>query len=49
MKKMWYWRHPENAGHYRRSKTSMDQIRNKYGSQVFEGRTETTGHSRITA
>lgn len=48
-KKMWYWRHPENAGHYRRSKTSMDQIRSKYGSQVFEGRTETTGHSRITA
>jgi len=48
-KKMWYWRHPEHAGHYHRSKTSMDQIRSKYGSQVFEGRTETTGHSRITA
>lgn len=45
-KKMWYWRHPENAGHWHRSKTSMSQIRSKYGSQVFEGQEE---RSYITA
>ncbi len=48
-KKMWYWRHPEDAGHWHRSKTTMAQIRTKYGSQVFEGCTETTNHQRIGA
>ena len=48
-KKMWYWRHPENAGHWHRSKTTMSDIRTKYGSQVFEGRTETTGYKTIPA
>lgn len=48
-KKMWYWRHPENAGHWHRSKTTMGDIRSKYGSQVFEGKTETTGYKTITA
>lgn len=48
-KKMWYWRHPENAGHWHRSKTSMSDIRSKYGSQVFEGKAETTNHGRISA
>ena len=31
-KKMWYWRHPEDRGHYHKSKTSIGEIRMKYGS-----------------
>ena len=49
-KKMWYWRHPEDArGHYR-GKRSMNEIRSKYGSQVFDadGR-ERTAYNRIGA
>jgi hypothetical protein len=48
-KKMWYWRHPEDTRHYHRSKTSMGDIRSKYGSQVFDGKTETSGYTRIGA
>ena len=47
---MWYWRHPEDArGHYR-SKRSMNEIRSKYGSQVFDadGR-ERTAYNRLGA
>ena len=48
-KKMWYWRHPEDArGHYR-GKRSMNEIRMKYGSQVFDASGETTGYNRIGA
>lgn len=49
-KKMWYWRHPEDArGHYR-CKRSMNEIRSKYGSQVFDadGR-ERTAYNRLGA
>ncbi len=46
-KKLWYWRHPEDARPYRKSKTTMADIRTKYGSQVFEGRDESTGYHRI--
>ena len=49
-KKMWYWRHPEDAlGHYR-GKRSMNEIRSKYGSQVFDadGR-ERTAYNRLGA
>ena len=48
-KTAWYWRHPEDRKSYRRSNTSMSDIRMKYGSQVFHGREETTGYTRIGA
>ena len=36
-KKMWYWRHPEDAQRYHKGhKYSIDDIRTKYGSQVFD-------------
>jgi curved DNA-binding protein CbpA len=35
-KKMWYWRHPEDAQRYHKGhKYSIDDIRTKYGSQIF--------------
>lgn len=37
-KKMWYWRHPEDGHRYHGKKSSMDQIRSKYGSQKFNSR-----------
>ena len=48
-KKMWYWRHPEDGRPYRKSKSSMSDIRFKYGSQVFTAAGETTGYSTIGA
>lgn len=49
-KKMWYWRHPEDARSHYRGKRSMGEIRAKYGSQVFDadGR-ERTAYNRIGA
>ena len=49
-KKMWYWRHPEDARAHYRGKRSMNEIRSKYGSQVFDadGR-ERTAYNRIGA
>lgn len=48
-KKLWYWRH-EEAGrrHYRGNKTMQD-IRSKYGSQVFQGAGEATNYMRVGA
>lgn len=34
-KKMWSWHHPEEWSKYRKGSSSMNQIRNKYGSQVI--------------
>ena len=34
---MWYWRHPENAGHFHKSKSTMSDIRAKYGSERIYG------------
>ncbi len=34
-KKLWYWRHPEDAHPYHRGKKTIGQIRTKYGSQFF--------------
>lgn len=48
-KSMWYWRHPEDRKHYRKSNASMSDIRRKYGSQVFHGSEETSGYTRIGA
>ena len=36
-KKMWYWRHEEDARPYRGKSRTMDQIRSKYGSQYLKG------------
>lgn len=36
-KKAWYWRHPEDSSGRYRGKSSMGEIRDKYGSQVFSG------------
>jgi len=35
-KKSWYWRHPETASHHYRGKSTMEQIREKYGSQIYK-------------
>lgn len=40
-KKMWYWRHPEEGYTRSRGKSSMNQIRSKYGSQTFQAHGET--------
>lgn len=48
-KKMWYWRHPENAGRYHKSKSTMSDIRTKYGSQVFTAGGERGGYATIGA
>lgn len=34
-KKLWYWRHPEDARHYHRGSKTIGEIRAKYGSQTF--------------
>ena len=48
-KSMWYWRHPEDGRSYYRSKSTMADIRTKYGSQVFRGAAEETGFDRLGA
>ena len=39
-KKSWYWRHEEESRPWHRGKSTMDQIRAKYGSQVFNAQGE---------
>lgn len=46
-KMMWYWRHPEDKRSYYRSKSTISDIRQKYGSQVFRGATEDTGYTKL--
>ena len=46
-KKLWYWHHAEEGHHYRKSHSSMGDIRMKYGSQVFTGNQEHTGHRQL--
>lgn len=36
-KKMWYWHHAEDGAHWSRGKKTMNQIRQKYGSQTYAG------------
>ena len=49
-KKMWYWRHPEDAQRYHKGhKYSIDDIRTKYGSQVFDAAGETSGFTKMGA
>lgn len=48
-KKQWYWRHEEEGHKWHRGNKTMDQIRRKYGSQVFNGSREESGFERIGA
>lgn len=46
-KKLWYWRHPEDAHGWHRGNKTMNQIRSKYGSQMFRGGAEVSGFEQI--
>lgn len=48
-KKRWYWRHPEEGRKWHRGNKSMNDIRNKYGSQTFEAGRESSNYERIGA
>ena len=50
-KKLWYWRHPEDAQRFHKGRTySMNNIRSKYGSQVFDSTGgETSNYAAIHA
>ena len=48
-KGLWYWRHEEDGHRWYKGKKSMEEIRSKYGSQVFEGREERGNYERIGA
>lgn len=44
-KKMWYWRHTEDAEYHSRGKSTIDEIREKYGAE----RIASAPSARITA
>ena len=46
-KKLWYWRHPEDGHTWSRGKKTMNQIRAKYGSQLFKGGAECAGFEQL--
>lgn len=48
-KQMWYWRHDEAGRRHYRGNSTMQDIRMKYGSQVFHGATESTNYIRVGA
>lgn len=48
-KGLWYWRHPEDGRKWRKTKTTMGDIRTKYGSQVFTAGGERGGYAAIGA
>ena len=48
-KKQWYWHHEEPGRKWRRGKATMDEIRRKYGSQVFSGGHEDSAFEKIGA
>lgn len=48
-KQMWYWHHQEESRKHYRGSSTMQDIRQKYGSQVFHGSTETTNYMRVGA
>lgn len=35
LKGLWYWHHAEDGAHLIRGKSSMDEIRSKYGSEIL--------------
>jgi hypothetical protein len=46
-KKLWYWHHAEEGAKWHRGKSTMSEIRSKYGSQTFAGATESSNYSRL--
>ena len=38
-KKAWYWHHPEEGSRWHKGTATMSDIRTKYGSQTYKGRT----------
>lgn len=48
-KKLWYWHHPEAGRSWSKGRATMSDIRDKYGSQVFHGHTESSNYERIGA
>lgn len=48
-KQSWYWRHPESGRKHYKGHKSMNDIRMKYGSQVFHGATESSNYERVGA
>lgn len=48
-KKLWHWHHAEDGSKWYRGKRSMNEIRSKYGSQVFRGGKEETNYTAIGA
>ena len=48
-KSRWYWHHPEPNHKWRRGKSTMDEIRQKYGSQTFTGSREDSRYEKIGA
>ena len=47
-KQLWSWHHAEAGRKWYRGKATMGEIRNKYGSQVFRGSSESTGFQSIS-
>ena len=48
-KKLWYWHHKEDGSRWHKGHSTMSDIRNKYGSQIFKGGRETSNYERIGA
>lgn len=48
-KSLWYWRHEEDGRSWSRGRSTMSEIRFKYGSQVFSGQHEYSAAERIGA
>jgi hypothetical protein len=46
-KNLWYWRHPEDGRKWHKGNKSMNQIRSKYGSQMFKGAAEYSGFEQL--
>lgn len=40
-KKLWYWHHPEEGVKWHKRKTTMSEIRSKYGSETISSNRNT--------
>lgn len=48
-KKMWHWQHEEDGSRWFKGKRTMSEIREKYGSQVFDRAGANTDYIKIGA
>ena len=48
-KKLWYWHHEEAGRKWRKGNTTMQEIRRKYGSQVYTAAGESSKYEKIGA